>query len=209
MPRIVDYRADWRRRVRRSSGIQILTAIQPRVAHVINFIRSSTWVTPLRGFEQHVYSAEEKRAFAAEPGALLQWRKNAESNVNQIFPMLLGGSKLQSRTKRAVTRQMQDKLRDPKLQKRLIPTWDFGCRRMTPGEGYLEALQADNVHVVVGDIEKVTHAGAIAGGREHQLDVLICATGFDVSFCPRFPVLGLKGQNYRTPRLRRRTHTWA
>ena len=29
-----------------------------------------------------------------------------------------------------------------------------------------------------------------AAGVEHPLDVLICATGFDVSFKPRFPVQG-------------------
>ncbi|CAK7228646.1 hypothetical protein SEUCBS140593_006984 [Sporothrix eucalyptigena] len=184
-----------------SSGIQILPAIQPVAAHVTTFIRSSTWVTPLRGFGQHVYSPEERNAFENEPGTLLAWRKQAETNVNLIFPMFLKGSKMQEVTRKAVTKQMQQKLQDaPELQEKLIPDWAFGCRRMTPGEGYLEALQKDNVAVVVGNVARITTTGCVsqtAGGleQEHALDVLICATGFDVSFRPRFPILGRHGQN--------------
>lgn len=178
-----------------SSGIQILPAIRSTCEHVTTFIRSSTWVTPLRGFEQHIYSAEERDAFEKQAGTLLAWRKNAETNVNLIFPMFLNGSKLQEQTKKAVTVQMQRKLSDPELQKKLIPEWGFGCRRMTPGEGYLEALQANNVEVIIGEIDRITDIGCVANGREHQLDVLICATGFDVSFRPRFPIIGLGGRN--------------
>lgn len=179
----------------RSSGIQILPAIQPRAAAVTTFIRSSTWVTPLRGFEQHSYTDNEKAEFKNKPGRLLAWRKDAESNVNAIFPMFLGGSKMQARTKKAVAHQMKTIIKDPILQKQLIPEWDFGCRRMTPGVGYLEALQEKNVQVVTGEIERITEKGCYAAGEEHECDVLICATGFDVSFKPRFPILGAEGRN--------------
>jgi cation diffusion facilitator CzcD-associated flavoprotein CzcO len=149
----------------------------------------------LRGFEQHQCTGAEKAAFKENPESLLAWRKNAEANFNTIFPMFLGGSKLQERTKKAVTHQMKTKLRDPVLQKQLVPEWDFGCRRMTPGVGYLNALQEDNVEVVIGDIEAVTEKGCYAAGKEYAFDVLICATGFDVSFKPRFPIIGRAGVN--------------
>ncbi len=161
-----------------------------------NFLRSSTYVTPLRGFEQHVYTKEEKAEFEREPQVLLDWRKNAEANVNRIFPMFLKGSRMQERTKKAVTKQMSERLRDPRLREKLVPEWDFGCRRMTPGVGYLEALQAGNVDVVIGEIDRVTDEGRlVSGSNEYELDVLICATGFDVSFRPRFPIIGSKGMN--------------
>ena len=35
----------------------------------------------------------------------------------------------------------------------------------------------------------------MSGGKEYLVDVLICATGFDVSFRPRFPIIGLLGKN--------------
>jgi len=34
-------------------------------------------------------------------------------------------------------------------------------------------------------------------GIEHKMDVLICATGFDVSFRPKFPVVGKDGADTR------------
>ncbi|PGH28267.1 hypothetical protein AJ80_00158 [Polytolypa hystricis UAMH7299] len=178
-----------------SSGIQILPAIQPLADSVKTFIRSSTWVTPLRGFEQHLYTDEEKDEFKHKSGALLDWRKNAESNVNKIFPMFLSGSKLQEATKKAVTKQMRNKLLRPDLQEQLIPKWDFGCRRMTPGVGYLDALQKENVEVVIGEVDRVTEDGCLVGRDEYKLDVLICATGFNVSFRPRFPIIGHKENN--------------
>jgi cation diffusion facilitator CzcD-associated flavoprotein CzcO len=35
----------------------------------------------------------------------------------------------------------------------------------------------------------------IANGKEHPLDVLICATGFDTLYKPRFPLIGTGGAN--------------
>lgn len=32
-------------------------------------------------------------------------------------------------------------------------------------------------------------------GEEHLFDVIICATGFDTSFIPRFPIIGCDGEN--------------
>lgn len=152
-------------------------------------------MTPLKGFEQHSYTKQEQEEFATKPGVLLNWRKQTESNVNNIYTMFLNGSKLQETTKRRVDMQMRAKLLRPDLREKLIPKWDFGCRRMTPGIDYLETLQADNVEVAFGDIDRVTADGCVVGDKEHPLDVLICATGFDVSFKPRFPIIGLDGQN--------------
>lgn len=109
--------------------------------------------------------------------------------------MFLNGSKLQDSTARRVRAQMQAKMSNKDMQDKLIPEWSFGCRRMTPGIGYLETLEKDNVEVVYGEIDKVTEKGVLAQGKEFPVDVLICATGFDVSFKPRFPIIGRKGRN--------------
>ena len=34
-----------------------------------------------------------------------------------------------------------------------------------------------------------------ANGKEYPLDVLICATGFDTSYKPRFPLIGIDGKS--------------
>jgi cation diffusion facilitator CzcD-associated flavoprotein CzcO len=149
----------------------------------------------LQGFEQHRYSEQELEDFATKPGVLLEWRKNAERNVNRIYPMFLNGSKMQESTKKRVAAQMKLKLGDADLERHLIPQWGFGCRRMTPGINYLETLKADNVEVVFGSIDRITLDGVFASGKEYPIEVLICATGFDTSFRPRFPIVGRKGKN--------------
>ena len=43
-----------------------------------------------------------------------------------------------------------------------------------------------------GSIKAITEAGVVdANGDEHPVDLIICATGFDTSFRPRFPIFGL------------------
>jgi len=182
----------------RSSGIQVLPAIAPKVSKVTTFIRSPTWVSPVQPQEQHVYSAEERKTFATDPEALLQYRKTLEVGFSALWPLFLADSDMQKTTVVGMTQMMKDKLRNKKLEDLVIPTWGVGCRRITPGIGYLETLGSDKVDVVFGDIKKITEQGVIGGdGLERPVDVLICATGFDTSHVPRFPIIGLNGKDLR------------
>ncbi|KAJ4176238.1 hypothetical protein NW767_015511 [Fusarium falciforme] len=82
---------------------------------------------------------------------------------------------------------------DEELCAKLIPDWKVGCRRLTPGEGYLEALQASNVAIEFGGIEKVTETGIKFANGIEQFDIIVCATGFDVSFLPSWELVGKDG----------------
>lgn len=93
----------------------------------------------------------------------------------------------------------------------VIPDFAVACRRLTPGPGYLEALCEDNVHIryitftyqkhstlvpqvefVPTHIRRVTSKGIELINGEHQdLDVLICATGYDTTYLYPFPILGV------------------
>lgn len=47
------------------------------------------------------------------------------------------------------TKHMKETLKNrPDIIENLIPDFGVGCRRPTPGPGFLEALQADNVEAV-------------------------------------------------------------
>lgn len=81
-----------------------------------------------------------------------------------------------------------------KLCKALIPDFPLGCRRLTPAPGYLEALSQDNVVVKAGGMKRFVADGIVMeSGEVLKVDAIICATGFDVSFCPRFPLVGRHG----------------
>lgn len=153
-------------------------------------------MSPVQGLEQHVFSEHEKYEFATKPGALVDYRKNVERGLNGQYGIFLKGSNVNNETEAYFRQQMAEKLQNPYLEEKLIPNWHVGCRRLTPGVGYLEALGKDNVETVYGEINEITERGCKCdNGQEYPVDVLICATGFNTSFKPRFPVVNDKGTN--------------
>lgn len=81
----------------------------------------------------------------------------------------------------------------PDLLTHFSPEFGVGCRRITPGPGYLEALCKDNVELITDEIEHINEAGLVANGRQIDVDVLVCATGFNTSAIPPFPMIGKQG----------------
>ncbi|KAK4941427.1 hypothetical protein LTR10_018696 [Elasticomyces elasticus] len=179
-----------------SSGIQVLPTVQPHVKKLTTFIREPTYVSPVQGLEQHVFTPQELHDFAHKPGALLEYRKNVETGLNGQFSLFLKGTRTQNDTRAYMIEQMKQKLNDKFLEEKLIPDWSLGCRRLTPGVNYLETLTKPNVSVVYGEIKEITEKGCLCDdGNEYAVDVLICATGFDTTFKPRFPLIGPSGDN--------------
>ncbi|OQV03592.1 hypothetical protein CLAIMM_08614 [Cladophialophora immunda] len=179
-----------------SSGIQVLPAIQPYVKKVTTFIREPTYVSPTNGLEQHVFSPQELHDFANKPGALLEYRKNIETGLSGQFSLFLKDTQTQKETRAYMVQQMKEKLHNKDLEDKLIPDWSLGCRRLTPGVGYLESLSKPNVSVIYGEIQEITEKGCLCSdGNEYPVDVLTCATGFDTTFKPRFPLIGPSGEN--------------
>jgi len=83
---------------------------------------------------------------------------------------------------------------DENLCKVLIPEYPLGLRRMTPGHSYLRALTQPNVEVRKGGIKRFVPEGIELGsGEVLRVDAIVCATGFDTSFVPRFPIIGRNG----------------
>ncbi|KIW30173.1 uncharacterized protein PV07_05935 [Cladophialophora immunda] len=185
-----------------SSGVQIVPAIQPDVHRLVTFIRSPTWITA--GYAQNKagpggsnfkFTEAQKLSFENDPKAYLTYRKEVESELNSRFKFIIKDSLEQAEARRYSINEMTAKLgRDERLVKHLIPDFAVGCRRPTPGNGYLEALTQSNVRVVTDHIERIEERGIVLEtGELLEVDVFICATGFDISFCPRFPLIGRGG----------------
>ncbi|KAI1291545.1 hypothetical protein F5Y03DRAFT_376488 [Xylaria venustula] len=179
-----------------SSGIQVLPAIREKCNKVTTFIRNPSWVSPASGLEQRLFSEEEKSTFKDQPGALLEYRRSIENGLNGLFGIFMKNHKLQEETRAYIQGQMVEKLGDADLVSKLIPSFSLGCRRLTPGVNYLESLTQPNVEVVCGNIDSLTELGCVCDdGKEYPVDVLICATGFDTNFRPRFPIVSHTGEN--------------
>jgi hypothetical protein len=90
---------------------------------------------------------------------------------------------------------MKERLaKKPEIVDALTPSFAVGCRRLTPGPGYLEALVEDNVEFVSDKISSITPEGVVLEtGRKVETDALVCATGFNTSSPPPFHVYGKNG----------------
>lgn len=101
-------------------------------------------------------------------------------------------SDLQKEFRHQIELQMRAQLKDkPRLAEHLIPKFSFGCRRVIPGPGYLESLIQPNVEPVTESAIRITEKGVVdESGIEHEVDVVVCATGFDIKGVPLFNVIG-------------------
>ncbi|CAG8984286.1 hypothetical protein HYALB_00010711 [Hymenoscyphus albidus] len=192
-----------------SSGVQIMPAIQKDVKQLFQFLRSPLWVVPPQQqmLSQSVnilkevkmdgdkFTPEQIEKFTSYPEYYLRFVKAVEEEINGKFPMLIKDSDTAKYAKQVLTTYMTTMLGgDKDLVKALVPDFAVGCRRLTPAVGYLECLRAENVRVVTDPIDSIVGNGIkTSTGEIVEIDVLICATGFDVGICPRFPIVGRKG----------------
>ncbi len=83
---------------------------------------------------------------------------------------------------------------DSSLIKRLKPSYQPWCRRVTPEDKYLEALQASNAELFDTKIDMITEDGITRGDGSHrQYDVIVVATGFVNSRVPPWTMTGRNG----------------
>lgn len=183
----------------RSSGQQLLEALQPTVRHLTVFIRQPTWVFGSFGEQPRSYTADELATFRDHPEILLAKRKTFETKVNSYFGLCMKDSPEQEAMRLRLTQSMKEQLTGTRFEQAcdlFIPKYSVGCRRPTPGNKYIESICAPNVDLITGNIRCVTPEGVVdQDGNVHPLDVLVCATGFDTSHRPRFPLLGRGRRN--------------
>ncbi|KAK1450664.1 monooxygenase [Colletotrichum cuscutae] len=135
--------------------------------------------------------------FKSDPALYKSFAKAIEEQVNNNFFLVLKAPETHQQATKGVTQYMQSALNDDqRLIDILIPKFPISCRRMTPGVGYLESLTKPNARVISGGIARVVSDGLVEESGEHiAVDAIVCATGFDVSFRPRFPIIGRRSTN--------------
>lgn len=190
-----------------SSGIQVTAAVQKVAAHASIYLRSPTWVTANMGTRfippgqgNLIFDEEQKKKWVNNPDEYLAYRKEVEKELNVRFPLFIRDTPQQTMAKEFTTKDMTTRLSGkPELQNLIVPSFAVGCRRPTPGTGYLEALCADNCEVIWGEIDSFTETGIkSADGEQRDFDVIIAATGFDTSFVPRWPIIGTNGKDLQS-----------
>lgn len=192
-----------------SSGVQILPKVAPGAKHVDFFVRSSTWIAPGPGAlkptkeepemdAEYNYAESELTRFAKDPEYLRRHRQALANKRIDSFKQSMSGPEAQHQTDTYFKAEMLQRLggspKASRLAEWLLPDFPVGCRRVTPGPGFLEALVRDNVDSWWNNIDHITETGIrCRDGSHKEVDAIFCATGFDTTFKPRFPLIGRGG----------------
>ncbi len=100
-------------------------------------------------------------------------------------------------------RKIRERVRDPKVAEKLIPTnHGFGTRRVPLESGYYEVYNQPNVRLVdirETPIEKITPTGIKTSDAAYEFDMIIYATGFDAitGAFDRIDIRGIGGQRLK------------
>ncbi|KAL2119001.1 hypothetical protein VTJ04DRAFT_5960 [Mycothermus thermophilus] len=208
-----------------SSAIQIIPQLQKIEGTTLTcFMRSPTWISSTFGDGGMVelgldpadtaFTPEQRAQLASDQAALFKFRKAFETSGNLVHESTLRGTPMQKFLETALRKAMETKLASrPDLRSLLIPppgTFSPGCRRLTPGPGFLEALLEPNVTVVGDPILEITSDGITTTPNHphpspsqtthHSLDTLICSTGYTASRTPPLHplILGRNGLSLST-----------
>lgn len=191
-----------------SSGIQIVPQLAKQVGSMDLFVRSKTWISPAPGINEPTdqdpdmdpdYNfTEETLELFKDPVVLRSYRAAIMDRRIDNFKRAMADSEMQQKAqalfRHSMTERLGNSAKGLKAQQMLLPDFPVGCRRQTPGPGFLEALIKDNVDLRWDDVESITEKGIrTRSGEVKEYDAIVCATGFDTTFKPSFPVVGRNG----------------
>ncbi len=121
----------------------------------------------------------------------------------QNFREIFTDEKANAEFSEYIADRIRGRVHDPETAEKLIPRdHGFGVQRVPLETNYLEAYNLDHVHLVdisENPIERVTEKGIQTSEREHELDLIVYATGFDAitgSF-DRIDIRGIGGERLK------------
>jgi len=179
-----------------ASSIQTLPTMQPHVKHIDVYVRTAVWFISIAGNNGagEIYTKEERDTFRSDTKKHVEHAKYLEDQVNGLWDVFFTSSQAQKDAQKMFGDRMREFIKDDRLLKGFTPKFGIGCRRITPGDPYMRAIQEPNVDVHFTAVNEITEDSVIdTEGTEKKVDTIVCATGFDVSYRPRFPIIGQNG----------------
>ena len=196
-----------------ATGVQTIQTIASEVGHLTVFQRTPNWCAPLHNGKIDPETQKKIKASYPEifrrcqetfscfihttdpRGAFEVSDEEREANYERLygergfgiwqgnFKDILIDRKANATISDFVARKIRQRVKDPKIAEKLIPTnHGFGTRRLPLETFYYEVYNRDNVELVdikETPIERITPTGLKTSDREFDFDIIIYATGFD------------------------------
>jgi cation diffusion facilitator CzcD-associated flavoprotein CzcO len=179
-----------------STGVQLVSAIAPKVSQLYLFQREPGWVIP-KGDRD--FTPEERSRYRGSVFAQ-KWQR---FKFFRAMGKLVKSARVQGTKGNTRFRELGlayiETVKDPAVRKALTPNYPFGCKRIIQCSYFYNTMNRDNVTLVPFAVERVTEQGVVAAnGTEYAVDVLIIGTGFKAQeFLASIRVLGVAGRSLR------------
>jgi cation diffusion facilitator CzcD-associated flavoprotein CzcO len=196
-----------------ATGVQTITEVAKTVGHLTVFQRTPNWCAPLHNsaidaetqvkikanypdifarcresFGCFIHAADPRNALEVSPEEREAFYEKLYNEPG--FGIWMGNFRDILIDKAAndtitdfVRRKIRQRVRDPVLAEKLIPTnHGFGTRRVPLESGYYEVYNQPNVRLVdlrQTPIDQITPNGIVSNGTAYEFDMIIYATGFD------------------------------
>ncbi|KAG5752886.1 hypothetical protein H9Q72_005652 [Fusarium xylarioides] len=162
-----------------SSSVQMLPELTKGSKSLHVFARNSVWIVPSLGTDLSKAN-QDGQTPSEQSGTQIYSEKDKDEFRRDPATHLQYRKGLEA----TLTRNFPFFLRD----------YPMRCRRITPGNNYLETLVQDHVKVVFEGVSKFTTTGLVTSeGKEFDFDLIACATEFDISYTPHFKIIGVGG----------------
>jgi cation diffusion facilitator CzcD-associated flavoprotein CzcO len=160
-----------------STAAQIISEISDKVGQLTVFQRTPQWIFSIPDKE---YNEEDKTRLRGNQKLMSKLSARYAFVMRNTFTAAVTGNKLAHGIVSWMTkRNLRKSVRDPELRAKLTPDYKVGCKRLIFSSTFYDAMQRDNVYLETTGIDRISENGVVVqGGEEHELDVLILATGF-------------------------------
>jgi cation diffusion facilitator CzcD-associated flavoprotein CzcO len=162
-----------------ASAVQFVPQIQPRVGHLSLFLRTPPWILPR---QDHPIPAWQRAMFGLLPITQSFVRSRIYWRNEMVVLGMVYRSRIFEKAMQIARRYLAKQVPDLDLRAKLTPQYAMGCKRILLSDDFYPALSRPNVEVITNRIREVrAHSIVTVDSKEHEIDAIICGTGFQVT----------------------------
>jgi len=176
-----------------ASAVQIVPTIAPEVAHLIVFQRNAAWVSDRFDREIPPFFKKWLQTFPVLQKFI---RALLYSFLEFRGRLFIGNTVLHQFFTKQSLKKLEREVHDSELRRKLTPAYQYGCKRILVSDDYWPAFNRSNVYLETAGIDEITPTGVrTRDGKEHRVETIILATGFEVAdFITEMKIIGRNGR---------------
>lgn len=179
-----------------ASSVQLVPAIADEVERLDVYQRTPIWIMPKPDV---TIPPLARKVLDRLPAA--RWAARAAVSTGIELAMLFGVTNharlpfLVKGIRKAAEAHLRNQVKDPAIRAKLLPKYEFGCKRPALSNDYWSSFNRENVELVTDGIRRVLpNAIETADGRVREIDTLVLATGFKFFEYDSVPGYVLRGE---------------